>query len=153
MAYDIENRLVVGLASSALFDLTDSDEVFRQQGEQEYRVYQRQHQDTPLAPGVAFPFVRRLLSLNELSPDNPLVEVVLLSHNDPDTGLRVFKSIEHHGLDITRAVFLQGKNPYQYIPAFNISLFLTALELCRLNQTLRKNFCSKLLFFVEWPRL
>ncbi len=126
MAYDIENRLVVGLASSALFDLSESDAVFRSQGEQQYRHYQRSHQDAPLSPGVAFPFVRRLLSLNQLDPDNPPVEVVLLSHNDPDTGLRVFKSIEHHGLNITRAVFLQGRNPYQYVPAFNISLFLTA---------------------------
>ncbi|MCW9053433.1 MAG: 5'-nucleotidase [Motiliproteus sp.] len=128
MAYDIDNRLVIGLASSALFDLSDSDAVFRGQGEQPYREYQRQHQNTPLTPGVAFPFVRRLLSLNQLDPDNPPVEVVLLSHNDPDTGLRVFKSIEHHGLNITRAVFLQGRNPYQYVPAFNISLFLTANE-------------------------
>ncbi|MEH6813181.1 MAG: 5'-nucleotidase, partial [Motiliproteus sp.] len=126
MAYDIDSRLVVGLASSALFDLSESDAVFRSQGEQHYRQYQRTHQDQPLPPGVAFHFVRRLLSLNELDPDDPPVEVVLLSHNDPDTGLRVFKSIEHHGLNITRAVFLQGRNPYQYVPAFNISLFLTA---------------------------
>lgn len=126
MSYDIDNRLVVGLASSALFDLTESDHVFRHKGERQYRAYQRQHQDTPLPPGVAFPFVRRLLSLNALAPDNPPVEVVLLSHNDPDTGLRVFKSIEHYRLGITRAVFLQGQNPYKYIPAFNISLFLTA---------------------------
>lgn len=128
MSFDISNRLVVGLASSALFDLTESDHVFRSQGEQQYRIYQREHQEVPLRPGVAFPFVRRLLSLNELAPDNPPVEVVLLSHNDPDTGLRVFKSIEHHNLGMTRAVFLQGKNPYEYIPAFNISLFLSGNE-------------------------
>ncbi len=128
MGYDIDKRLVIGLASSALFDLSESDHVFRSKGEQEYRVYQREHQNRPLAPGVAFPFIRRLLSLNELAPEDPPIEVVLLSHNDPDTGLRVFKSIEHHQLGITRAVFLQGKNPYQYIPAFNISLFLTANE-------------------------
>ncbi|OMH32751.1 5'-nucleotidase [Motiliproteus sp. MSK22-1] len=128
MSYDIDNRLVIGLASSALFDLSESDAVFQSKGEQEYRVYQRAHQDSPLRPGVAFPFVRRLLSLNQLSPENPPVEVVLLSRNDPDTGLRVFKSIEHHDLGITRAVFLQGQNPYKYVPAFNISLFLTANE-------------------------
>lgn len=128
MAFDISNRLVIGLASSALFDLSESDHVFRTQGEQKYRIYQREHQDQPLRPGVAFPFVRRLLSLNELSPSDPPVEVVLLSHNDPDTGLRVFKSIEHHQLGMSRAVFLQGRNPYEYIPAFNISLFLSGNE-------------------------
>ncbi len=128
MAFDLSNRLVIGLASSALFDLTESDQVFRKEGEQQYRIYQREHQNDPLRPGVAFPFVRRLLSLNDLSPDDPPVEVVLLSHNDPDTGLRVLKSIEHHQLGMTRAVFLQGKNPYEYIPAFNISLFLSGNE-------------------------
>lgn len=128
MGFDISNRLVIGLASSALFDLSESDQVFRAEGEKQYRIYQRKNQNEPLRPGVAFPFIRRLLSLNELSPEDPPVEVVLLSHNDPDTGLRVFKSIEHHQLGMTRAVFLQGKNPFEYIPAFNISLFLSGNE-------------------------
>lgn len=128
MPYELDNRLVIGLASSALFDLSESDSVFRDQGEAEYRDYQRDNQNETLRPGVAFPFVKRLLSLNELRPDDPLVEVVLLSRNDPDTGLRVMKSIEAHGLAMTRAVFLQGRSPYKYIPSFNISLFLSANE-------------------------
>ncbi len=126
MPYDLTKRLVVGLSSSALFDLQDSDEIFRSQGEDIYRDYQREKQDEPLAKGVAFPFVRRLLKLNELRPEDPPVEVILLSRNDPDTGLRVMNSIEHYGLGMTRAVFLQGKSPYIYIPAFDIELFLSA---------------------------
>ncbi|MCG9714261.1 5'-nucleotidase [Shewanella insulae] len=126
MPYDLTKRLVVGLSSSALFDLQDSDEIFRSQGEEVYRDYQRDKQDEPLARGVAFPFVRRLLKLNELRPKDPPVEVILLSRNDPDTGLRVMNSIEHYGLGMTRAVFLQGKSPYIYIPAFDIELFLSA---------------------------
>ncbi|EGQ7920039.1 5'-nucleotidase [Vibrio parahaemolyticus] len=126
MPYDLTKRLVVGLSSSALFDLQDSDEIFRSQGEDIYRDYQREKQDDPLAKGVAFPFVRRLLKLNELRPEDPPVEVILLSRNDPDTGLRVMNSIEHYGLGMTRAVFLQGKSPYIYIPAFDIELFLSA---------------------------
>ena len=93
-----------------------------------YREYQRAKQEEPLAPGVAFPFVKRLLSLNSLSPENPLVEVILMSKNDPDTGFRVMNSIKHHGLGITRAVFLQGRLPNAYIPALDISLFLSADE-------------------------
>lgn len=127
MAYDLTKRLVIGLSSSALFDLDDSDEVFRTQGEQSYREYQRENQDTPLATGVAYPFIRRLLKLNEIS-DEPLVEVILLSRNDPDTGLRVMNSIEHYDLSITRAVFLQGQSAHKYIPAFDIELFLSANE-------------------------
>lgn len=126
MAFDLSSRLVIGLASSALFDLTASDAVFRKAGEQVYRDYQRDNQDAPLARGVAFPFIRRLLSLNQLNPDNPPVEVILLSRNDPDTGLRVMNSIHHYGLSITRAVFMQGKSPHSYIPAFDIELFLSA---------------------------
>lgn len=128
MPYQLEKRLVIGVASSAVFDLTESDSVFRMQGEQQYRIYQEANLENALPKGIAFPFVKRLLSLNSISakPDDPLVEVVLLSRNDPDTGLRVMKSIKHYGLDITRAIFTQGVSPYQYIPALNISLFLSA---------------------------
>lgn len=126
MPFDLTNRLVVGLASSALFDLNESDKVFRSQGEQAYRKYQNENQDKPLKKGVAFPFIRRLLSLNDLEPNDPPVEVILLSRNDPDTGLRVMNSIEHYDLPMTRAVFLQGTSPHVYIPAFDIELFLSA---------------------------
>ena len=128
MAYDLKNRLVIGLSSSALFDLSESDEVFQNQGEELYRDYQRTHQNEILEKGAAFNFILRLLSLNEISPKNPLVEVILLSKNDPDTGLRVMNSIKYYDLDITRAVFLQGRSPHPYIPAFKISLFLSADE-------------------------
>ncbi|MGO4998866.1 5'-nucleotidase [Oceanisphaera sp. W20_SRM_FM3] len=128
MAYDLNNRLVIGVASSAMFDLTESDTVFCIQGEEKYRAYQAANIDNPLGKGVSFSFIKRLLSLNHLSLDqeDPLVEVVLLSSNDPDTGLRVMKTIEHYKLPISRAIFMQGKSPYEYIPALNISLFLSA---------------------------
>ena len=128
MPFELDHRLVIGVASSALFDLTESDAVFRERGEAGYRVYQEEHLDTPLAGGVAFPFVKRLLSLNDLSPaaDDPLVQVIILSRNDPMTGLRVMRSIEHHDLKITRAIFTQGLSPYPYIPAVGIALFLSA---------------------------
>jgi 5'-nucleotidase len=127
--YDLKRRLVIGVASSALFDLSESDAVFQQEGEQTYRKYQEENLGVDLDPGVAFPFVRRLLSLNDLGPDDdPPVEVIVLSRNDPDTGLRVMRSIERHKLPITRAVFMQGKSPYRFMPAFNMSLFLSANE-------------------------
>lgn len=126
MPYDLSSRLVIGLASSALFDLDESDEIFRTKGEDEYRKFQRENQDVPLGKGVAFPFIRRLLTLNKINKSNPPVEVILLSRNDPDTGLRVMNSIESHNLGITRAVFLQGRSPHKYIPALDIELFLSA---------------------------
>lgn len=127
MPYDLESRLVIGVASSAVFDLAESDAVFRSKGEQEYRKFQEENLNNPLPKGIAFPFIKRLLSLNDLSPDpaDPLVEVVLLSRNDPDTGLRVMKTITHYGLAMTRAIFMQGRSPYEYIPALNIALFLS----------------------------
>ena len=124
MGYDLGDHLVVGIASSALFDLTDSDRVFREEGEQAYRRFQEDNRDRPLEPGVAFPFARRLLSLNDISP----VDVLVLSRNDPDTGLRVMRSIAHHRLPITRAIFTQGRAPYRFMPALNMCLFLSADE-------------------------
>lgn len=130
MSYELDTRLVIGLASSALFDLGEADQVFRRNGEAAYRAYQLENRERTLAPGVAFPFIKRLLSLNELSPkDDPLVEVILLSKNDPDTGLRVMDSIKSHGLGISRAVFLQGRSPHRFIDALSISLFLSANEI------------------------
>jgi len=111
-----------------MFDLTESDKVFRTDGEEKYRKYQEDNKSVPLAPGMAFSFIKRLLSLNDLSADDagPLIEVVLLSRNDPDTGLRVMNSIQHYGLSITRAIFQQGLSPYAYIDALSISLFLSS---------------------------
>jgi 5'-nucleotidase len=126
MSFKIEKKLVVAIASSALFDLSVSDLVFREKGEDVYRQYQREHQKDVLSPGVAFSFIKRLLNLNLAFPDLEPVEVVLLSKNDPDTGLRVFNSIKAYSLLITRGSFLNGKPPYQYMPAFNAALFLSA---------------------------
>lgn len=127
MPYELGHRLVVGVASSALFDLHESDALFRSRGEAAYREYQEQHLDDPLEPGVAFSFIRRLLSLNDLGePTDPLVEVIVLSRNDPDTGLRVMRSVEHHQLQISRAVFMRGKSPYKFMPALGMSLFLSS---------------------------
>ncbi|MDX9686902.1 MULTISPECIES: 5'-nucleotidase [Halopseudomonas] len=128
MSYPIEQKLVIAVASSALFDLSESDRVFRERGEKVYRDYQQQHLNDPLDKGVAFPFVRRFLSINQRFAAESPVEVVLLSRNSAITGKRVFNSIAHHGLNITRAAFLEGKSPYAYIPAFNASLFLSANE-------------------------
>jgi hypothetical protein len=129
MAYPIEHKLVIGIASSALFDLTESHQVYLESGAEEYRKYQEQHIDAILDRGVAFPFIRRFLSINKHHPQASPVEVVLFSRNSTETGLRVMNSIAHYGLDISRACFLTGQSPYTYLPAFNTSLFLSANEL------------------------
>ena len=128
MAYPIDKKFVIAVSSSALFDLSESDKVFREQGAKAYKAYQEEHLDDVLHKGVAFPFVRRFLSINSRFKEEQPVEVVLLSRNSAVTGKRVFRSIEHHGLNISRAAFMEGKSPYAYIPAFNASLFLSANE-------------------------
>ena len=126
MLYPIDQKLVVAVASSALFDLSQSHKVYCEQGVEAYRKYQETHIDLTLEKGVAFPFIRRLLRLNHIFAEEQPVEVVLLSRNSPETGLRVFRSIQHYGLDITRAGFFSGSSPYPYLPAFNATLFLSA---------------------------
>lgn len=126
MGFNITEKLCVAVASSALFDLSESDKVFQEKGYSFYKRYTRQHLNDVFKPGVAFPFVRRLLAINKRFPEQKPVEVVLLSKNDAETGLRVFNSISYYGLDIIRAGFLSGKSPIEYIPAFNASLFLSA---------------------------
>ena len=128
MPFQIEDKLVIGVASSALFDLTESHQVYLESGPEEYRKYQEAHLDQVLGKGVAFPFIRRFLNINRCFPRQSPVEVVLMSRNSPETGLRVMRSIAHYGLDISRATFMTGKSPYSYLPAFNASLFLSANE-------------------------
>lgn len=128
MAYDIKNKLVVAVASSALFDLTESDEIYKTKGVKEYEAYQNENINNVLKQGVAFPFIQRLLSLNEIDETNNPIEVILLSRNSAETGLRVFRSISEYNLNISRAAFFSGSSPYKYIPAYNASLFLSANE-------------------------
>ncbi len=128
MPFPIERKLVIAVSSSAMFDLSESDQVFRQQGAKAYKDYQQRHLNVVLKKGVAFPFIRRFLSINEHFNEQQPVEVVLLSRNSAITGKRVLRSIKHYQLNISRAAFMQGKSPYPYIPAFNASLFLSANE-------------------------
>jgi 5'-nucleotidase len=120
-------RLIVALSARALFDLEESHALFERDGVDAYASFQRQHEDRILAPGIAFPLVRKLLALNRLErPGLPRVEVILLSRNSSDTGLRIFNSIEHHGIDIARAVFTSGAPTWPYIRPFGADLFLSA---------------------------
>ncbi|MEO5348019.1 MAG: 5'-nucleotidase [Magnetococcus sp. YQC-9] len=117
--------LIVAISSRALFDLEESHAVFETQGVEAYAQWQIAREDQPLHPGPAFPLVRKLLALNQADPAAPTVEVILLSRNSADTGLRVFNAIRHHGLDITRAVFTTGGNLWPYAAAFQAHLFLS----------------------------
>lgn len=125
MAVSLANKLVVGISSRALFDLEQSHRLFQTKGVGEYSQYQREHEDDPLGEGMAFRLVKKLLSIRDKNGE-PCVEVILLSRNSADTGLRIFNSIEYHGLNITRAVFSQGESPYQYAEALGLNLFLSA---------------------------
>lgn len=118
------NKLVVALSSRALFDLDESHAVYEREGEEAYTRYQIEHESDPLQPGVAYGLVLKLLALN--TPESPeRVEVILLSRNSADTGLRVFNSIQHHGLNIMRAAFTRGDSPYRYLRDFGAHLFLS----------------------------
>jgi 5'-nucleotidase len=128
MAYPIDRKLVIGVASSALFDLSESHQIYENKGVDDYRIHQEKNIDIPFSKGVAFPFIRRFLNINKAFSKQSPVEVVLLSRNSTETGLRVFRSISHYGLDITRAAFMTGRSPHEYLPAFNASLFLSSNE-------------------------
>ena len=119
------DKLVIAISSRALFDLNDSHQVFEEQGLEAFSAYQVERENDVLAKGDAFPLVERFLQINELLGGDPRVEVILLSRNSADTGLRVFNSIEHYGLNITRAAFCNGDSPYRYIAPFGCHLFLS----------------------------
>jgi 5'-nucleotidase len=127
MAVDLSEILVVGVSSRALFDLSAEDEVFKNEGIEGYRTYQLEHEDEPLLPGTAFYLVKSLLQLNKQA-SKPIVEVVVMSRNSPETGLRMLNAIEKHELDITRIALSGGEPLAPYIDAFDIDLFLSMDE-------------------------
>ena len=128
MAYELENRLVIGVSSRALFDLTVENEIFCSQGVEAYCAYQIEHEKELLAPGNGYRLIEALLNINKIPGQEGRVEVIIMSHNSPDTSLRVFNSIAHYGLDISRAVLASGASLTPYLEAFHTDLYLSADE-------------------------
>jgi 5'-nucleotidase len=123
--------LTVAVSSRSLFHMEDGNVIFERDGQEAYNQYMREKENAPLRPGSAFKLVKKLLELNKILLDeagNPLelVDVVMLSRNSPDAGLRVMNSIQHFGLPISRAVFCQGAERFRYAKAMNAQLFLSA---------------------------
>lgn len=121
-----EQKLVIAISSRALFDLAEGHRIFEEEGVQAYCRYQIDRENEPLNPGTAFPLVQKLLKLNELGEPRDRVEVILLSRNSADTGLRIFNSIQEHDLPITRAVFTNGSSPFKYVEPFGADVFLSS---------------------------
>ena len=126
MPYTVEGKLVVAISSRALFDFEEENRIFDAQGERAYIDLQYARLDVPAKEGVAFRLVKKLLAFN--SGGTQHVEVVILSKNDPVSGLRIFRSAERAGLKIERGVFTRGRSPYRYLDALKANLFLSANE-------------------------
>ena len=130
MATSLEGKLVVAISSRALFDFEEENAVFEEGQDKAYMALQLQRLDTPAKPGVAFSLVRKLLAFNQPEPDmartnTQPVEVVILSRNDPVSGMRVFRSASHYGLAIQRGSFTRGQPPWRYLKPLHANLFLS----------------------------
>ena len=123
MGLTLDGKLVVAISSRALFDFEEENQVFEQNDDHAYMQLQRQRLDVPAKPGVAFSLVKKLLAFNE--PDSQRVEVVILSRNDPVSGMRVFRSAQHYGLAIQRGNFTRGEAPWRYLKPLHANLFLS----------------------------
>lgn len=124
MPVDFSDILVIGVSSRALFNLEEENAVFEKEGIGGYRKYQQKKEDEPLKPGTAFVLVKSLLELNNQA-DERIVEVVVMSRNSPETGVRMLNSINKHSLDITRVALSGGEPLAPYIEAYDIDLFLS----------------------------
>ncbi len=126
MPYSVEGKLVVAISSRALFDFEEENRTFDRDGEAAYIAMQFARLDVTAREGVAFPLVKKLLAFN--TPQAQRVEVVILSKNDPVSGLRVFRSAAKAGLKLERGVFTRGRSPYRYLDSLKANLFLSANE-------------------------
>ncbi len=128
MPYDLSKFLVIGISSRALFDLSKENAIFQKEGLDAYRKYQKSHERKILKPGAAFPLVKSILHLNRLIPGKRKAEVIIMSRNAAGTSLRIFNSIKHYGLDITRAALAGGASLVPYLHPFKVDLFLSLDE-------------------------
>ena len=126
MALDLKGKLVVGISSRALFDLEEENKIFEEQGLEAYSKYQEEHENDILKPGSAFPLVKALHNLN--CGEKKLTEIIVMSKNSTSTSMRIFNSIKHYGLDISRAALVSGMSIAPYLTAFKTDLFLSASE-------------------------
>ncbi len=126
MAHTLDDKLVVGISSRALFDLEEENKIYEEQGLEAYSEYQLEHENDILKPGTAFPLVKALHNLN--CGDKQMTEIIIMSKNSADTSLRIFNSIKHYGLDISRAALVGGKSISPYLNTFRTDLFLSANE-------------------------
>src|SRR5512145_1787370 len=124
MAVTLDGPLVVAISSRALFDFEEENRLFETGDDRAYMKLQLERLDTPAQPGVAFSLVHKLLAFNDA--DAQRVEVVILSRNDPVSGMRVFRSAQHYGLPIQRGSFTRGQSPWRYLKPLNANLFLSA---------------------------
>ncbi len=127
MSYPLENKLVVGISARTLFDMRKENDIFEQEGVEAYRRYQISQEKEPLKPGPGFRLAKALLGLNE-AIGREQVEIIVMSHNCPDVSLRIFHSITHYGLAISRAAFVSGSSLAPYLDAFHTDLFLSSCE-------------------------
>jgi 5'-nucleotidase len=123
MAASLDGQLVVAISSRALFDFEEENLVFEQSDDRAYMKLQLERLEEPAKPGVAFSLVKKLLAFND--PTTQRVEVVILSRNDPVSGMRVFRSAQHYGLSIQRGSFTRGQSPWRYLKPLNANLFLS----------------------------
>lgn len=126
MPLSLQDQLVVAISSRALFDFEEENRRFEDADDRDYMALQMERLEVPAPAGCALPLVRKLLAFNR--PDRRRVEVVILSRNDPASGMRVFRSVHHHGLSIERGVFTRGRSPFAYLHALGAHLFLSANE-------------------------
>ena len=124
MASNLDGQLVVAISSRALFDLEEENRVFEQTDDRAYMKMQLERLELTAKPGVAFSLVKKLLAFNDA--DTQRVEVVILSRNDPVSGLRVFRSVQSHALSVARGVFTRGREPWRYLEPLQSNLFLSA---------------------------
>lgn len=137
MAYNLKDTLVIGISATALFDLSKEDSLFEEEYKNNpenaigiYREYMLKNELQPLSQGIGFPLIKALLDLNKFQKkgDSPLVEVVIMSRNSPDTGVIVLNNIKKLNLNITRSAFTAGESSADYLDAFDVDLFLTTNE-------------------------
>jgi len=146
MAWSPEDSLVIGISSRALFRLDEEDRIYNDQGTLAFIEYERSHEADLPEPGVAFPLVEALLKLNDKLPTSgqPAIEIVIISKNHPDCGIRIRRALRHYKLNIRRAVFTGGQQNLPYLKAFKVDLFLSKEE---------PAVKEAIAFCKVWPRL
>ncbi|XP_078256251.1 cytosolic 5'-nucleotidase 1A-like [Rhinoraja longicauda] len=127
----LPHAITIAVSSRTLFNMAEERAIYETDGLESYVKFQQEHENEPLKKGLAFALMKALETVNsrlhELYPGtDEMFDVVLMTNNHAQVGVRLINSINHYGLSIERFCLTGGTSPISYLKAYHTNLYLSS---------------------------